>query len=56
MACPRKGVDGWRVWANFPGAKVPTGNIADCIPFQALAYDYDDAGNGGYNAAAYEYD
>jgi hypothetical protein len=56
MACPRKKGSGWRVWANFPGAQVPTGNIADCIPFRALAYNYDDATNGGYGAAAYQYD
>ena len=55
MACPRTDHSGWRVWANFPDAKVPTGNTADCIPFQAFTYDYDDASNGGYGAAAYQY-
>ena len=55
MACPNENHVGWRVWANFPGARVPTGYIGDCIPFQAMAFDYDDAKYGNYKAAAFQY-
>ena len=58
MACPTiadtsNPDNQWRVFADFAGAQPPTGSRADCIGFQALAFDYQDEGT--YKAAAWAY-
>ena len=58
MACPTmadtsNANNQWRVFADFNSAQPPTGNRADCIGFQALAFDYQDEGT--YKAAAWAY-
>ena len=50
MACPTdsEGTE-YKVFAAMPNATVPTGNIANCVGFLAIAPAYDDG------TAAYEY-
>jgi len=44
MACPNTSnlteVSSWQVFAALQNATVPTGNVADCLGFDAAAIDY----------------
>jgi hypothetical protein len=52
MACPDSsfGTKQYVVWAKIPNAKVPSGNVADCIDFDGLTTDYQ-----GSTPAAWQY-
>lgn len=40
MACPTKDHKHWQVFAALEDAKVPTGNVKDCLGFEAMAITY----------------
>ncbi|KAK4938513.1 hypothetical protein LTR10_021045 [Elasticomyces elasticus] len=44
MACPTHGSIAYQVFASFPEAQVPLGNVNDCVPLAPLAVPYT-AGN-----------
>jgi hypothetical protein len=47
MACPNNGV--YQIFANIQSAIVPSGNVNDCLGFDALTSDYTEG------VAAWEY-
>lgn len=51
MACPVEKKDGraWQVFAATEDAKVPSGDVKDCLGFDAMAVAYD----GGFGAWEY---
>lgn len=52
MACPNLDRD-WQVFAAVQNASVPSGDVRDCLGFEALAIPWD--GEGGFDVAAWQY-
>ena len=52
MACPDQNRR-WQVFAAVQNASVPSGDVADCLGFDALATPWD--GEDGFPVAAWQY-